>query len=73
MIYGVDAAGVGGRLPVKWEDRLLECMRERGDRRLRGTESAGKECMDRSKWRLWRGHPLKGVPRNRHQSRLDIN
>ena len=27
---GVDAVGVRGRPPVKWEDRLLEYMRERG-------------------------------------------
>ena len=49
---GVDAVGVRGRPPVKWEDRLLEYVREREDRRLRGIEGARIECMDRSKWRL---------------------
>jgi len=68
---GVDAVGVRGRPPVKWEDRLLEYMRERGDRRLRGIEGARMECMNRSKWRHFcRGHPLEGVPRNRRRSRL---
>jgi len=69
---GVDAAGVRERSPGKWEDRLLEYVRERGDKRLRGIESARVECMDRSKWRLLcHGHLLEGVPRKRHQSRLD--
>ena len=35
--------GVRGRLSVKWEDRLLEYLRERGDSRLRGIESDGEE------------------------------
>ena len=67
---GVDAVGVRGRPPVKWEDRLLEYVRERGDRILRGIEGARVECLDRSKWRLFcHGHPLEGVTRNRHQIR----
>jgi len=49
---GVDPVGVRGRPPVKWEDRLLEYVRERGNRRLRGIEGARIECMDRSKWRF---------------------
>jgi len=54
------------------EDRLLEYVRERWDKRLRGIEGARIECMDRSKWRLFcHGHPLEGFPRNRHQSTLD--
>ncbi len=70
---GVDAVGVRGSPPIKWKDRVLEYLRERGwDRRLRGMVNARVECMDRSKWRLFcHGHPLKGVPRNRCQSRLD--
>ena len=31
----IDVAGVRGRSPVKWEDRVLEYMRERGERRMR--------------------------------------
>jgi len=27
---GVDAAGVRGRLPIKWEDRLLANLRKKG-------------------------------------------
>jgi len=66
------SVGVRGSPPVKWEDRLLECLKEREDRRLRGIEGARVECMDRSKWRLFcRGHPLEGVPWNRRQIRLD--
>jgi len=69
---GVDAAGVRGRPPIKWEDRLLEYLRGREDRRLRGIESARIECVDNNKWRLFcRGHPLEGVPRNRRHSVLD--
>ena len=56
---GVDAVGARERPPVKWEDRLLEYLRERGYRRLRVIEDARIECMDRSKWRLFCfGHPL---------------
>ncbi len=56
----MDAVGVRGRPPIKCKDRVLEYLKERGDRRLRGMESSRVECMDRNKWRLFcRGHPLR--------------
>ncbi len=68
----VDAVDVRGKPPIKWEDIVLEYLREREERRLRGMVNARVECMDRSKWTLFcHGHPLEGVPRSRHQSRLD--
>ncbi len=65
----VDVVETRGRPPVKWEDRALEYVRERGERRMRRLEHARRDCKDRNKWRLFcRGHPLTGgVLRNRHQ------
>ena len=55
----VKAVAARGRPPVKWEDRVLEYVKERGERRMRGLESARRECEDRNRWRLFcRGHPL---------------
>ncbi len=48
----VGVVGARGRLPVKWGDRVLECVRERGERRMRGLEHARRECKDKNKWRL---------------------
>ncbi len=50
-IYKSEVAVVDmrGRPPIKWEDRGSEYLKERGNRRLRGMESARVECMDRSK------------------------
>ena len=31
---------------VKWEDRVLEYGKERGERRMRGLEQARRECME---------------------------
>ncbi len=62
----IDAVGARGRPPVRWEDRVVEYVRERGERRMRGVEHARRECKDRNIWRLFcRGHPLGGVIRNR--------
>ncbi len=48
----MDSVGVRGIPPMKWEDRVLEYLRERKDRRLIGVENTRVECMDRRKWRL---------------------
>ncbi len=39
----VDEVGARGRPPVKWGDRVLEYVRERGKRRMRGLEYTRKE------------------------------
>ncbi len=52
--------GVRGRPPIKWENRVLEYLRERVNERLKGIESARVKCTDRSKWRQFcRGRPVK--------------
>ncbi len=57
----VDVVGARGRPSVKWGDRVLEHVRKRGERRVRGLEHARRECKDRNKWRLFcHGHPLTG-------------
>ncbi len=57
----VDVVGARGLPPVKWGDRVLEYVRQRGERRMRGLEHASRECKDRNKWRHFcRGHPLIG-------------
>ena len=64
----IDAVGARGRPQRQWEDGVLEYVRERGERRMRGMEHARRECKDRNTWRLFcRGHPLGGVLRNRRQ------
>ncbi len=48
----------------KWEDRVEECVSERG---VRGNvlEWARRECMDRDRWRsVCHGHPLGGRSRS---------
>ena len=40
----VAAVGVVERPPVKWKDRVLEYVRERGESRLRGLDHVRKEC-----------------------------
>ncbi len=64
-----DVVGARGQPPMIWGDRVLEYVRERGERRMRGLEHARRECTDRNRWRLFcHGHPLtRGVLRNRHQ------
>ncbi len=67
MIYKseVDAVGVRGRSPEKWE--------ERGNRRLRGMVNATEECTQRIKWRLlsW-PHPRRSSQKQEsEQIRLD--
>jgi len=68
----IHVGSMRGRPPVKWEDRVLEYMkeREREDARVRGLEDVRMRCMDRCKWRPFcHGHPLEGAPRNRRQCR----
>ncbi len=69
----VDVVGARGRTPVKWQNRVLENMRERGEKRMKGLEHTSRECKDRNKWRLFCcGHPLIGVVlRKRHQIQTD--
>ncbi len=46
---------------MKWEGSVLEYVRGRSERRMRGLKHARRECMDRNKWRLFcRGHLQKG-------------
>ena len=62
----IDAVGVRGRPPIRWDDRVMEYVNEREGGRFRGLEHARREYKDKEKWRLfYRGHPLRGVPRNR--------
>ncbi len=65
----VGMVGARGRLPMKWGDRVLEYVRERGERRMRGLENARRECKGRNKWRLFccGHHLIEGVLRNRCQ------
>lgn len=37
--------GVRKQSPIKWEARLLQYLREKGNERLRGTENARLECV----------------------------
>ncbi len=42
----------------RWEDKVKECLSERGARGY-GMEWAKRECMDRKRWRsVCCGHPL---------------
>ena len=45
----VDSVGIRGGVPVKWDDRVLEYLRERYERGMRNVEQARRECKDRSK------------------------
>ncbi len=66
----IDAENVRGRPHIKWEDRVMEYVREREDAGVRGLEDVRVRCMDRCKWRLFCcGHPLEGVQRNKRQCR----
>lgn len=56
---GINAMDVRRRPSRKWEDRMLENLRKKGDRRMKTFENARVECMDRNKWRFFcHGHPL---------------
>ena len=39
----VDAVNVRGRLPVRWEDRVLQYERERGQKKMRRLQHARRE------------------------------
>ncbi len=43
----IEGGNVRGRPPVKWRNRVQEYVRERGERSLRNTEQARRECPDR--------------------------
>ncbi len=48
-----------GRPLGRWRDRVKEYMCERGA--SRGLDQAGRECLDRERWRLiCRGHTVGG-------------
>ncbi len=59
---------------MKCGDRVLEYMRERGERRMRELEHARREHKDRNKWRLFcRGHPLTGRHLRDRQAAVSIS
>ncbi len=41
---------------------MQECAQERDEGSLRNLEQAMRECQDRERWKLCRGHPLVGAP-----------
>lgn len=54
-----DAMSARGPPPVKWENKVVENLRGKGNRRMRGLHYAVMECMDRSEWRhFWQFPPL---------------
>ncbi len=66
----IDAGNVRGQPPIKWEDGVMEYVREIEDAGVRGLEDVRVRCVDRCKWRLFcHGHPLEGNQRNRCQRR----
>ncbi len=67
----IEGGNVRGQPPVKWRDRVQECVREMGEGSLKNFEQARRECPDRKRWKLFcHGHPLVGAPRSRHQKWL---
>ncbi len=42
----VEGGNARGRPPVEWRDRVQEYVRERGERALRNSEQARRECLD---------------------------
>ena len=53
---------------MKWENIMLEYVREMGERRRIGLEHARKECKNRNKWRLfYRGYPMGKLRGKRNQ------
>ncbi len=42
-----EGGNVRGRPPVKWRDRVQECVRKRGEGSVRNLEQARRECQDR--------------------------
>ncbi len=49
----IEGGNVRGRPPVKWRDRVLEYVRERGEGSMRNLEQARGECQDRERWKLF--------------------
>ncbi len=61
--HGANGGGnVRGQTLVKWRERSQEYVRERDEGSLRNLEQAMRECQDRERWKLCRGHPLVGAP-----------
>ncbi len=59
-LSSVEGTNRRGRPLGRWEDKVKECVRERGARGNR-LEWARRECRDREKWRsICRGHLLEG-------------
>ncbi len=56
----VEGSNRRGMTLGRWEDKVKECVSERGVRRY-GLEWARRECMDRERWRsVCCGHPFGG-------------
>ncbi len=56
----VEGSSRRGRPLERWEDRVKEYMSERGVKG-NGLEQAGRECMDRKRWKSFcHSHPLGG-------------
>ena len=57
----VELIGAKREPQVKWEDRVLEYVTEREERRYGRLKPARRECKDRYKWKLLCcGHPIGG-------------
>ncbi len=57
----IDARNVRGQPPIKWEDRVMEYVREREDAGVRGLEEVSVRCVDWCKWRLFCSRDFRGT------------
>ncbi len=67
----IEGGNVRGRPPVKWRDRVQEYASERGEGSLRNLEQARRECQDRERWNICRGHRLVEASRRRCQNEFN--
>ncbi len=59
-LSSVEGPNRRGRSLGRWEDRVKECVSDRGVRR-NGLDWARRECMNWERWRsVFHGHPLGG-------------
>ena len=75
-VYMSESVGTDsrGRPPGRWRDRIKEYMCERGATREGGLDQAGRECLDRERWRLFCcGHTLGGHSGGSEASELRID
>ncbi len=57
----IEDPGRRGKPLGRWKDGVKKYMSERGATRGDGLEQAGRECLDRERWRLFsHGHPFGG-------------